>query len=115
MTLELLSKLDNRNTMFCDAIIIFPIYSQFGAIQKLDSGCMGIIFSFSLITFHLIQITSELRNLSHCSKATALRKNVITLIMLLWEKVILLSYYCSEKRYYYSALRKGTIALILLL
>ena len=24
----------------CDVIVIFPIYGQFGAILKLDSGCM---------------------------------------------------------------------------
>ena len=28
----------------CNAIVIFPIYGQFGAIQKSDSGCM--VFKF---------------------------------------------------------------------
>ena len=50
MKLRPLTKLDKRNktasknvdndvmSVNCDVILIFPIKSQFGAIQKLDSG-----------------------------------------------------------------------------
>ena len=52
MKLEPATKLDKRNKTIskksdddvlsanCDAIVIFPIYGQFGAIQKPDSGCI---------------------------------------------------------------------------
>ena len=52
MKLGLVTKLDKRNTVMfkkidnnamlanCDAIVISPIYGQFGAILKLDSGRM---------------------------------------------------------------------------
>ena len=51
MKLGPVTELDNRNTATseqfdddimlanCDAIVIFPIYGQFGAICKLDSRC----------------------------------------------------------------------------
>ena len=44
MKLGPVSKLDNRNRMTtknvasCDVVVIFPIYGQFGAVQKPDSG-----------------------------------------------------------------------------
>ena len=48
MKLGPVTKLDKRNTARskkcdefsenCEVIVIFPIYSQFGAIRKLDSG-----------------------------------------------------------------------------
>ena len=50
MKLRSVTKLDKRNKTMskkinndvisanCDVIVIFPIYSQFGVIQKLDSG-----------------------------------------------------------------------------
>ena len=31
---------DNIMSETCDGIVIFQIYGQLGAIQKLDSGCM---------------------------------------------------------------------------
>ena len=36
------SKKSNYDVMSvnCDVIVIFPIYGQFGAIRKLDSGCI---------------------------------------------------------------------------
>ena len=52
MKLGLVTKLDKRNTATstkfdgdvistnCNVVIIFPIYGQFGAIRKKDSGCM---------------------------------------------------------------------------
>ena len=52
MKLEPATKLDKRNkttskksdddvlSANCNAIVIFPIYGQFGAIQKPDSGCI---------------------------------------------------------------------------
>ena len=58
MKLEPVTKLDKRNKTLknfdndimsknCDIIVIFPIYRQFGAIRKLDSGhivCKTYIF-----------------------------------------------------------------------
>ena len=38
----------------CDAIVFFPIYGQFGAIQKADSGrvvCKTYIFINSILLF----------------------------------------------------------------
>ena len=52
MKFGLVSKLDKRNkttakkfdddimSVNCDKIVIFPIYGQFGAIRKPDSGCI---------------------------------------------------------------------------
>ena len=52
MKLGPVTKLDKRNKMMpkklsydvmsvsCDVIAILPIYGQFGAIQKTDSGCI---------------------------------------------------------------------------
>ena len=52
MKLGSVTKLDKRNKITskkfdddvtsanCDAIVIFPIYDQFGAIRKPDSGCV---------------------------------------------------------------------------
>ena len=60
MKLELITKLDKRNkttskkidndvmSVNCDAIVNFPIYEQFGEIQKSDSGrivCKTYIFN----------------------------------------------------------------------
>ena len=66
MKLGPLTKLDKRNKRMskkidddvmsanCDVIIVFPIYGQFGAIRKPDSGCMSVKLTFSLIvTFYL--------------------------------------------------------------
>ena len=40
----------------CDAIVIFPIYGQFGAIQKLNSDSLSAKLMFSLIvTFYVIK------------------------------------------------------------
>ena len=58
MKLRPVTELDKRKKIFkkidddvmsanCDVIVIFPIYGQFGAIQKLDSGrtvCKTCIF-----------------------------------------------------------------------
>ena len=64
MKLGPVTKLDKRNTLTskkfgdnvmsanCDAIIIFPIYGQFGAIRKPDSG--------RLVCNTLISINSNL-------------------------------------------------------
>ena len=52
MKLGPVTKLDNRNkttskkiyddvmSASCDVIVFFPIYGQFGAIRKPDSGCI---------------------------------------------------------------------------
>ena len=52
MKLRAVTKLDKRNmatskkfdvdtmSAHCDVMVIFPIYGQFGAIWKLDSGCI---------------------------------------------------------------------------
>ena len=52
MKLRAVTKLDKRNmatskkfdvdtmSAHCDVMVIFPIYGQFGAIWKSDSGCM---------------------------------------------------------------------------
>ena len=66
MKLGPLTKLDKRNKRMskkidddvmsanCDVIIVFPIYGQFGAIRKPDSGRMSVKLTFSLIvTFYL--------------------------------------------------------------
>ena len=59
MKLEPVTKLDKRNKTTskelddevmlanCDAIVIFPIYAQFGAIQKPDSGRKSVKLTFS--------------------------------------------------------------------
>ena len=40
MELEPVTKLDKTNMTKCNVIVIFPIYGQFGAIPKPDSGRM---------------------------------------------------------------------------
>ena len=52
MKFKQISKLDKRNknnvkkidddvmSANCEVIVVFPIYGQFGAIWKTDSGCM---------------------------------------------------------------------------
>ena len=50
-------KIFNKGVMLgnCDIIAIFPIYSQFGAIQKLDSGrivCKAYVFIDSNFLSH---------------------------------------------------------------
>ena len=64
MKFGLVTKLDKRNTVrlkrfdefseSCDVIVIFPIYSQFGAIRKPYPGRKIIKLTFSIIaTFYL--------------------------------------------------------------
>ena len=42
MKLGPVTKVGKRNAMSenCNVIAIFPVYGQFGAIRKLDSGCI---------------------------------------------------------------------------
>ena len=58
MKLGLVTKVDKRNKTTskkfgdddCEAIVIFPVYGQFGEIQKPDSGrivCKAYIFIYS--------------------------------------------------------------------
>ena len=66
MKLGLVTKVDKRNktrskkfdddvmSENCDAIVIFPIYDQFGAIWRPDSGRRSVKLTFPLIvTFYL--------------------------------------------------------------
>ena len=58
MKLGLVTKLYKKNTTAskifdddimsknCDVIVIFPIYGQFGAIGKLDSGCIVCVCTY---------------------------------------------------------------------
>ena len=48
----------------CDVIVIFPIYDQFRAIQKTDSGCIVCErFSFSLkLNFYLTTTERSTKN-----------------------------------------------------
>ena len=41
----------------CDIIVIFPIYAQFGAIQKQDSGCVACI-TYIFINSNLLKLIS---------------------------------------------------------
>ena len=54
----------------CDVIVIFPIYDQFGAIRKPDSGCSFVKLTFSsTVTFHITRPANRtkksLTQLSH--------------------------------------------------
>ena len=62
----------------CDINVIFPIYGQFGAIQKLDSSC--IIFKTYII------INSNI--LSYKKLKTKLKLSKTALTLLLWVKVL---------------------------
>ena len=89
MKLGPVTKLDNRNkstskkfyngvmTANCDVIVIFLIYGQFGAIQKLDSG-WSVKLTFSLkVTFYLAKTENRTKNLKHNSHNIALSKGTI--------------------------------------
>ena len=61
----------------CDVIVIFPIYGQFAAIRKPDSGptVSKLIFSL-IITFYLSKTENRAK------------KSLIALAILLWVKVL---------------------------
>ena len=76
MKLGLVTKLDKRNktrskkfdddvmSENCDAVVIFPIYSQFGAIWRPDSGRKSLKLIFPLIvTFHLKKTENRTKKL----------------------------------------------------
>ena len=42
----------------CDVIVIFPIFDQFGAIWKPDSGLVKVTFSL-IVTFYLVKTENE--------------------------------------------------------
>ena len=59
-----------------DVMAIFPIYSQFGAVRKLDTGrivCKTYIFINSNLLSY--ENWKQLKNLEHSSNITALSKN----------------------------------------
>ena len=72
MTLGPVTKLDKRNTgtskisdndiksTYCDVVVLFQIYSQFGAIRKPDSGRMVYKTNIFII---LQNMKTELKNL----------------------------------------------------
>ena len=71
MKLGAVTKLDKKNkaTANCEVIVIFPIYGQFGAIQKPNSGrivCKIYIFINNNLTnlIMLQKLKAELKNLS---------------------------------------------------
>ena len=82
MKLEPVTKLDKRNKTMsktfdddvmsrnCDVIAIFSIYSRFGAIWKLDSGC-------TVCKIYLQKLKTELKNLWHSSHTIVLSKGTI--------------------------------------
>ena len=72
-------KIDDVMSANCDVIAIFPIYGQFGAIRKPDSGpivCKTYIFINSNL-FILQKLKTELKNLLHSSHTIALSKSTI--------------------------------------
>ena len=80
MKLEPVTELDKRNKFDddvmsenCDVIAIFPIYGQFGAIRKLDSG--GIVCK--IYVFILQKLKTKLKNLLHSFHTIALSKGII--------------------------------------
>ena len=69
---------DNVMSANCDVIFIFPIYDQFGAIQKLDSGRISVKLTFSLtVTFYLTKTQNKTKNLLYSSHTIALSKGII--------------------------------------
>ena len=59
----------------CDLIATFPIYSQFAAIWKLDSGCTVCKLTFPLIvTYYLKETENRTKNFSQSSHTIALGK-----------------------------------------
>ena len=52
----------------CDVTVIFPIYGQFGAIQKLDSRCI------LKVSFYLTKTENRTKKLSNSSHAISLSK-----------------------------------------
>ena len=61
----------------CEVFVIFPIFDHFGAIRKPDFGrSKKIIFSL-ILTFYLIKLQTELKNLYHSSHNIALSKSTI--------------------------------------
>ena len=85
------TKLDKRNkttlikfdndamSANCDVIVICPVYGQFGAIRKPDSGNPALKLTFALLaTYYLLQkLKTELKNLQHSSHTIALKKGTI--------------------------------------
>ena len=59
-----------------DVIVIFPVYGQFGAIQKPDSRCM-VCKTYIFINSNLFKLKTELKNLQHSSHIIALSKGTI--------------------------------------
>ena len=59
----------------CDVIVIFPIYDQFGAIWKPDSGCIA-CKTYFFIKSNLLSTKSENKT-KHGSHITALSKGTI--------------------------------------
>ena len=91
MKLEPVTKLENRNKTTskkkgddviwenCDTIAIFPIYGQFGAIRKPNSGgivCETYVFTNSNL-FILEKMKAKLKNLQHSSHPITLSKGTI--------------------------------------
>ena len=59
-----------------EVIVIFPIYGQFGSIQKQDSGRM-VCKTYIFINSNLLKLKTELKNLQHSSHTIALSKDTI--------------------------------------
>ena len=59
-----------------EVIVIFPIYGQFGSIQKQDSGRM-VCKTYIFINSNLLKLKTELKNLQHSSHTIVLSKDTI--------------------------------------
>ena len=70
----------NVTSTNCDVIVIFPIYGQFGAIRKPDSGCM-ICKTYIFINSNFLSYINWKHNKKICNT---------TLTLLLWVKVLYL-------------------------
>ena len=99
-TLDKRNKTKSKNlTMSCWKIVmsflIFLIYSQFGAIQKLHSGCI-VCKTYIFIKSDLLSYTIFLSKVTFYLTKTENRTK---------KSLTQLSHYCFEERYYFSLKR----------